>query len=196
MDGDGDIDSRPEYIGEHNGYRIWNCLTVTITPQDPTIQTGATQQFTANVSGTAPAVVWSITSGGGSISSTGLFTAPNTPQNVDIRAVPVSDPFVQGISFVVVINGQTWKTTSGRRDSPPNPQFQTFAYLGGRKPPRIAFTCCDSVYWETSPWSATGRNRGGSGPRNTPVSLPTHDAPQTGPRKRRTHRAVLAGCFL
>ena len=60
--------------------------TITVTPASPSIAAGTTRQFTAvgtdasgNVVTISPAVVWSIgTAGGGTISSTGLFTAGAT----------------------------------------------------------------------------------------------------------------------
>ena len=59
---------------------------ITVTPASPSIAAGTTRQFTAvgtdangNVVTISPAVVWSIgTAGGGTISSTGLFTAGAT----------------------------------------------------------------------------------------------------------------------
>jgi uncharacterized protein (DUF1800 family) len=52
--------------------------TIAITPGYMNIALGATQQYTATVTGLTPATVtWSV-SGGGSIGSTGLFTAPAT----------------------------------------------------------------------------------------------------------------------
>ena len=57
-------------------------ITVSVSPQSATVQTGATQQFTAAVTGTTDPVVWSVNgvTGGnatvGTISSTGLYTAP------------------------------------------------------------------------------------------------------------------------
>ncbi len=58
--------------------------TLTISPTSATLAVNQTRQFTATVrdsTGTiiTPAVTWSVVSGGGSISSTGLFTAGTTP---------------------------------------------------------------------------------------------------------------------
>ncbi|WP_224244180.1 beta strand repeat-containing protein [Hyalangium gracile] len=58
---------------------------VTVSPSNATVQTNGTQQFTANVTDacnnplpTAP-VSWVVTTGGGTINASGLFTAGSTP---------------------------------------------------------------------------------------------------------------------
>ena len=57
--------------------------TVTVSPGSATLQTGATQQFTATDSA-GLAITWSAT--GGTISSTGLFTAGTTPGTFTVTA--------------------------------------------------------------------------------------------------------------
>jgi Putative Ig domain len=53
-----------------------NCVTVQISPPNPSVAAGGKLQFSALVSNTSnTAVTWSAT--GGAISNTGLFTAPN-----------------------------------------------------------------------------------------------------------------------
>ncbi|WP_224367308.1 beta strand repeat-containing protein [Hyalangium versicolor] len=59
--------------------------SVTVSPSNATVQINGTQQFTANVKDacnnplpTAP-VSWAVTTGGGTINSSGLFTAGTTP---------------------------------------------------------------------------------------------------------------------
>ncbi len=57
-------------------------VTVAVAPTTASVQTGATRQFTATVTGTSDPVVWSVNgvSGGnatvGTVSATGLYTAP------------------------------------------------------------------------------------------------------------------------
>jgi endoglucanase Acf2 len=66
--------------------------TLVVTPDPATVFTSATQQFSA--SGTDqfgapvanPAVVWSVTSGGGFISNTGLYHAPASPGSAVVTA--------------------------------------------------------------------------------------------------------------
>lgn len=58
-------------------------ITITVTPNPQTLQVGATQQFTAvgrDFAGATVGItpVWSVVSGGGTISATGLFTAGTT----------------------------------------------------------------------------------------------------------------------
>jgi DNA-binding beta-propeller fold protein YncE len=76
--------------------------SVSISPRTAVVVTGQTQQFTATVSGTTDtAVTWSVNNiaGGnatvGTISTTGLYTAPGTaprPNTVTVKAASVSDP--------------------------------------------------------------------------------------------------------
>jgi hypothetical protein len=72
-------------------------VSVSVSPGTASLSFGATQQFTATVTGTSnTAVTWSV-KGGGTISSTGLYTAPsaalpspNTPTPVSVAAGGVS----------------------------------------------------------------------------------------------------------
>lgn len=65
-----------------------SCLAV--TPATASLQTGATQQFSANVTGaTNTNVTWSAT--GGAISSTGFYTAGNVAGNFSVTAVSASE---------------------------------------------------------------------------------------------------------
>ena len=87
-------------------------VTVTIAPTTATVNTGATQQFTATVGNTTnTAVSWSVNgvTGGnqtvGFISSSGLYTAPNTvptPATVTVTAVSQADTAVSGTAQVTI----------------------------------------------------------------------------------------------
>lgn len=58
-------------------------ITISVSPAEPWIKPGATQQFTATVTGTAnQGVIWSC-QGGGQITQTGLYTSPNTTDGSD-----------------------------------------------------------------------------------------------------------------
>jgi hypothetical protein len=59
-------------------------VTLLLTPASATLQEGATQQFTTLVAGLPVAPIWTATAG--TISSTGLFTAPDTPGTVTLTA--------------------------------------------------------------------------------------------------------------
>jgi hypothetical protein len=91
-------------------------VTITIAPTTATVPVGDTQQFTANLTNASnPAVTWQVdgTSGGdsnvGTISSTGLYTAPsavpNTPNSsVTVTAVSQADT-TKSASAAVTIKG-------------------------------------------------------------------------------------------
>ena len=67
-------------------------VSVTVSPATVTIPSGSTQQFTASVANTSnTAVTW--TASPGSISSTGVYTAPNVSANtaVTVTATSVAD---------------------------------------------------------------------------------------------------------
>ncbi len=69
--------------------------SVTVSPETVTIAPGAQTQLSAVVAGTgafSPNVTWSVVSGGGSISSGGIYTAPSAPAVATVRATSVTDP--------------------------------------------------------------------------------------------------------
>jgi len=86
--------------------------TVVITPSAASLVTGTTQSFSASVSGPADtAVTWSVNgvAGGngalGTISSSGLYTAPATvpvPANVSVRATSVANPTAFSVAGVIL----------------------------------------------------------------------------------------------
>jgi hypothetical protein len=79
---------------------------ISISPTTSNLRTGATQQFTAVVSGTTnTAVTWSASSG--TITSNGLYTAPASAGSYTITAVSKADTSKQASAVVVVIATQT-----------------------------------------------------------------------------------------
>jgi len=82
-------------------------VTVSVSPNHPTVGVNAQQQFVATVSGAAnTAVTWRTTTG--TITSTGLFTAPASVQSVTVTATSVADPTVSATATVsVVLTGPT-----------------------------------------------------------------------------------------
>ncbi len=80
---------------------------VEISPVNPVIEGGDTQQFVATVVGTnfpSQGVTWSVT-GGGNISSAGLFTAPlatSEVQQIGVIATSIQDPSKIGASTVTI----------------------------------------------------------------------------------------------
>ncbi len=87
-------------------------ITVTLSPASASLTTGATQQFTATVANTTNTnVAWSVNgisqgnSTVGFISSTGLYTAPNsvpTPASVTVSAVSQADTSISGSATVTI----------------------------------------------------------------------------------------------
>ena len=79
---------------------------VTVSPASPTIPPSGTQQFTAMVNGAAStAVNW--TANGGSISSAGLYTAPNFAGTWTVTATSTADSTKSGTATVTVKSGAT-----------------------------------------------------------------------------------------
>jgi hypothetical protein len=85
-------------------------VAVTVTPASASIPAGTTKQFSAAVTGTTnTATTWSVTPAVGTISSTGLYTAPasaTTTQMVTIRATSVADT-TKSATATLVINPVT-----------------------------------------------------------------------------------------
>jgi len=86
-----------------------NTLSVSISPTTATVQPSATYQFTASVSGsTNTAVTWSVTeAGGGTVSSTGLYTAPATTGTYHVKATSQGDSTVSATATVTVSTSTT-----------------------------------------------------------------------------------------
>jgi hypothetical protein len=72
-----------------------NAIAVTVSPASATMQTGQTQQFTANVP-----VTWTAT--GGTISGAGLYTAGTTAGPYAVTAKSVADPTKMATATVTV----------------------------------------------------------------------------------------------
>ena len=88
-------------------------IAVTISPTSAQIGVAAKQQFTAQVTGTTiPGVTWSVTGAGcsgsacGTVSSTGLYTAPGTvpsPAQVTVTATANADGETAASAMVTII---------------------------------------------------------------------------------------------
>jgi hypothetical protein len=62
-------------------------VDVTIDPQQPTLNPGASQTFTADVTGCNKGVTWTVQeAGGGTVTNAGVYTAPNTPGTYHVVA--------------------------------------------------------------------------------------------------------------
>ena len=68
-------------------------IVVDMGPATLSMETTASHQFTATATNAIdPSITWSIQSGGGTISASGLYTAPGTTGTATIRATSVEDP--------------------------------------------------------------------------------------------------------
>jgi len=83
--------------------------SISVSPTQITLGPSATNQFTATIQGGTAAVVWSISPNVGSISPSGLYTAPTAlsgQQAVTIKAAISTDP-TKAASAVVTLAGPT-----------------------------------------------------------------------------------------
>ncbi len=80
-------------------------VSVTISPTSATLQPGKTQQFTATVTGSSnTAVTWTAT--GGTISSSGLYTAGQSTGNFAVTATSVADTSKSATASVRIDSSQ------------------------------------------------------------------------------------------
>lgn len=79
-------------------------VSVLIAPSTVQLNTGATQLFSATVTGSPnQSVTWSVVeTAGGSITSAGLYTAPATPGTFHVRAVAAADPTAAAQAVITV----------------------------------------------------------------------------------------------
>lgn len=76
-------------------------VTITIAPTSTTLLTGGAQQFTATVANTTNTFVsWTAT--GGSVSSTGVYTAGSVPGGYGVTATSAADPTKKATATVTV----------------------------------------------------------------------------------------------
>ncbi len=92
-------------------------VTVSVSPATATVNAGLTQQFTATVANTANANVnWTVVGGtaNGTISSSGLYTAPSTPPSgaVTVTATSQLDTNASGSATVTVAQAITVTVTA------------------------------------------------------------------------------------
>ena len=88
-------------------------VAVSVAPASASVDVGKTQQFTATVTGTSNGVVtWSVAGGasGGTITNSGLYTAPATapnPSQVRVTATAQADPSKSAAATVTVSTAST-----------------------------------------------------------------------------------------
>jgi Galactose oxidase, central domain len=79
-------------------------VSVTVLPNAPTVFLGGMQMFTANVTATNMAVTWSVQEGpaGGSITSAGVYTAPQVVGTYHVIATSAADMTKTGTATITV----------------------------------------------------------------------------------------------
>lgn len=79
---------------------------VAVTPAKVTLAPNATYQFKATVSGsTNNNVTWSVSEGTGSVTATGLYTAPGAAGTYYVKATSAADPAKSTQATVTVVSG-------------------------------------------------------------------------------------------
>lgn len=152
-------------------------ITISISPTSAQVTTGAQQQFTASVQGsTNTSVTWRVTGTGcsgatcGTISASGLYTAPGTvpnPAKVTVTATAVAEPSRSASASVTLVQGAALSVSPGSVSLKPGAQQQFTALSSGR----IA-----SVTWSISGSGCVGFTCGSinsSGLYIAPATAPT-----------------------
>jgi hypothetical protein len=109
--------------------------SVALTPSTTTVEIGRTVQFIGGIEGiTNPAFNWSVVSGAGTISSSGLYTAPTTEGTARIRAQYTLDAALVAEAVITITVPATVSVvtmmTSWRSNSAPfaNQQLDYFVF--------------------------------------------------------------------
>jgi len=156
-------------------------ITVTVRPSQVTLATSATQQFTAAVTGSSnQAVNWSVdgVAGGnqavGTISATGLFTAPAnvpSPSSVTVTAASQASPSQSGSATVTITAAASTiavTVTPGLVSLLPNATQQFMATVTGSANTAVTW----SINGVTNGTSATGKISS-SGVYTAPSAMPS-----------------------
>jgi hypothetical protein len=141
-------------------------IAVSISPVSALLSTGGKQQFTATVTGTTnTAVTWSAT--GGTISSSGFYTAPGTASTYTVTATSVADASKSASATVTVTT-----SAAGVSISPVSALLST----GGTQ----QFTATVTGTTNTAvTWSATGGTVSSSGFYTAPGTAGTYTVEAT-----------------
>ena len=152
-------------------------ISVTITPPSATVVTGAKLQFSAAVNGSAnQSVIWSLNAGCsatacGTISSTGLYTAPPVlPAQpvVIIKAAAAIDPNVYHLAKITLVPPVTVKVNPPAASLVVNTSAQFKATVTG--------SANQSVAWSITGAGCSGKSCGtitSNGIYTAPASVPT-----------------------
>lgn len=134
-------------------------VSVAIQPKAAQVAVGGELQLSATVTGsTNTTVLWTVSGAGcsgtacGTITSTGLYTAPATlpnPASVTVKATAISDPAASAIATVTLIAGSSVSVTPSSAQLKPGAQLQFTATSNGNS---------SAVFV----WSISGSGCGGS----------------------------------
>ena len=112
------------------------CVTVQVSPADPSVAVGGKVQFAAVVSNTSnTAVTWSASAG--SISASGLFTAPanSTANPITVTASSVADSAAQASTAVTITSTVFTITTSSVPSAVQATPYSASLTASGGQPP-------------------------------------------------------------
>ena len=122
-------------------------VTVTLAPSTTSLTISQSQQFTATVTGTAnTGVTWSLSPAVGTVSSSGVYTAPASiasAQNVTVKATSTADP-TKSATAAVTLNPPVNVTVSPASVTLAQSQTQTFSAT-------VTNTGNTAVTWSLSP---------------------------------------------
>jgi hypothetical protein len=158
-------------------------VSVSLNPASVSLNASQTQQFTASCNNASnKAVTWSISSAVGTISSTGLYTAPSTvtaQQTITVKATSSADN-TKSASAAVTLN--VTGTTGGTAPPAPTPNpLLTLTLVGSSiqvnwKSPAgsssldwLALSGVEAPYW----WYITSNNTNGATSGSFTVPAPT-----------------------
>ncbi|MGV3613831.1 MAG: hypothetical protein ACO1SV_00730 [Fimbriimonas sp.] len=133
-------------------------VAVTIAPTTVWLAPSATRQFTATVTGTAnQSVTWSVVgANGGTVTETGLYTAPVTDGTYTVRVTSVQDP-TKSAQASVTVQSPSFKTI-GRMLTPEGglPAVQMLNAISGDGS-TVGGALSVRYYWNAAYWTeATG----------------------------------------
>ena len=147
--------SQDSYNAFINAIQIVAANSVEVLPLNPSLDPGQFLQFTANVQGeTNQSVTWAVTPNVGSISSSGVYTAPSSvaaPVSITVSATSVADPNLTG-SSVIALTASTASSVVPLRVNAGGPSYTDpqglfwaasngFTYVGSSSvPPNFYFT--------------------------------------------------------
>jgi hypothetical protein len=121
-------------------------ISVTISPRSLLLRAGATQQFTATVTGSIDARgVWSLAEGSaaGAIDASGAYTAPPARGTFHVLAASAADPARTATAVVTVLEagGVSVSLSPKTADLRPGQAIRLLAIVTGATDPRVIWTC-------------------------------------------------------